>query len=343
VSALAGVPRPLAGVLGCLTAACAPAVVGVGFRTPFHRTAVGDLVNNERSFVVTALRQRMLEDLQIRNYSPNTVAAYIRRVAEFARHFGKSPELLGPEQIREYQLFLIKEKGVSLSSYIQTVCGLRFLYSNTLHIPMGIERIPLPRYERKLPIILSPTEVKLLLEAPKNLAYRTMLTTMYAAGPRVSEVAKLKVPDIDSGRGVIWIRGGKGRKDRQVLLPPKLLELLRVYWRWKRPQDWLFPGEKPDQPLTHKSIYLACKKAARDAGISKPVHPHSLRHAFATHLLEAGVNLRTIQILLGHSKLETTARYLHVANTAVRAIISPLELLDPLDIVPAARTFQPEQ
>ena len=141
MSALAGVPRPLAGVLGCLTAACAPAVVGVGFRTPFHRTAVGDLVNNERSFVVTALRQRMLEDLQIRNYSPNTVAAYIRRVAEFAKHFGKSPELLGPEQIREYQLFLIKEKGVSLSSYIQTVCGLRFLYSNTLHIPMGIEPV----------------------------------------------------------------------------------------------------------------------------------------------------------------------------------------------------------
>jgi len=165
----------------------------------------------------------MLEDLQIRNYAPGTVAAYIRGVAAFAKHFGKSPELLGPEQIREYQLHLIKEKGVSLSSYIQAVCGLRFLYTNTLHLQIGIERIPLPRHERKLPIILSPPEVKLLLEAPKNLGYRTMLTTMYAAGPRVSEVAKLKVPDIDSGRGVIWIRGGKGHKDRQVLLPPKLL------------------------------------------------------------------------------------------------------------------------
>src|SRR5262249_9466020 len=158
---------------------------------------------------MTPLRQRMLEDLQIRNYSPCTVTAYIRGVAQFAKHFGKSPELLGPEQIREYQLHLIKEKGVSLSSYIQTVCGLRFLYANTLHRPLAIERIPLPRYERKLPVILSPPEVKLLLAAPKDLRYQTMLTTMYAAGPRVSEVAKLKVPDIDSARGVIWIRGGK--------------------------------------------------------------------------------------------------------------------------------------
>lgn len=292
---------------------------------------------------MTSLRQRMLEDLQIRNYAPTTVAAYIRGVAEFAKHFGKSPELLGAEQIREYQLHLIKEKGVSLPTYIQAVCGLRFLYSNTLHLQVGIERIPLPRYEKKLPVILSPEEVKLLLAAPKNLGYRTILTTMYAAGPRVSEVARLRLPDIDSGRGVIWIRGGKGHKDRQVLLPPKLLELLRVYWRWKRPKDWLFPGGKPGQPISCESIFRACKKAAQDAGISKAVHPHSLRHAFATHLLEAGANLRTIQILLGHAKLETTARYLHVANTAVRSTISPLELLDPLDIVQAASTFLPER
>src|SRR6516165_7372457 len=158
---------------------------------------------------MTPLRKRMLEDLQIRNYSPNTVAAYIRRVAEFAKHFGKSPELLGPEEIREYQLYLIKEKGVSLSAYIQTVCGLRFLYSNTLHRSVSIDRIPLPRYEKKLPVILSPAEVQRLLETPKNLSHRTILTTMYAAGPRVSEVAMLKPPDIDSGRGVIWIRGAE--------------------------------------------------------------------------------------------------------------------------------------
>jgi site-specific recombinase XerD len=284
----------------------------------------------------------MLEDLQIRNYAPTTVAAYIRGVAEFAKHFGKSPELLGSEQIREYQLYMVKEKGVSLSSYIQAVCALRFLYSNTLHLAVSVDRIPLPRYEKKLPVILSPAEVKLLLEAPKNLAYRAMLTTMYAAGPRVSEVARLKVADIDSSRNVIWIRGGKGRKDRQTLVPPRLLELLRVYYRWKRPKEWLFPGEKPGQPITSKSIFLACKKAAEDAGISKSIHPHSLRHAFATHLLDAGVNLRCIQILLGHAKLETTARYLHVSDTAVRSTTSPLELLDPLDIVQAASTFQPK-
>jgi integrase/recombinase XerD len=242
---------------------------------------------------VTPLRRRMLEDLQIRNYAPTTIDAYIRSVAEFAKHFGKSPEVLGAEQIREYQLHLIKEKGVKQSSYIQAICGLRFLYTNTLHLQVGIERIPLPRYEKKLPVILSPPEVKLLLEAPKDLGYRTILTTMYAAGPRVSEVAKLKVPDIDSGRGVIWIRGGKGHKDRQTLLPPKLLELLRVYYRWKQPQDWLFPGGKPGQPISCESIFRACQKAAQDAGISKAVHPHSLRHAFATHLLEAGENLRT--------------------------------------------------
>jgi integrase/recombinase XerD len=291
---------------------------------------------------MTALRQRMLEDLQVRNYAPTTIAAYIRSVAEFAKHFGKSPELLGAEHIREYQLHLIKEKGVSLSVYIQTVCGLRFLYTNTLHLQIGIERIPLPRYEKKLPVILSPEEVKSMLAAPKNLQYRTILTTMYASGPRVSEVANLKVADIDSGRGVIWIRGGKGNKDRQALLPPKLLELLRVYWRWKRPKEWLFPGGKPGHPITTKSIFRACQNAALDAGISKAVHPHSLRHAFATHLLEAGVNLRSIQILLGHAKLETTARYLHVADTAVRSTTSPLELLDPLDIVQAAGTFPSE-
>ena len=284
----------------------------------------------------------MLEDLQIRNYAPTTVAAYIRNVAEFAKHFGKSPDLLGTEEIRAYQLYLIQQKKLSPSAYIQAVCALRFLYSNTLHLAVTIDRIPLPRYEKKLPTILSPEEVKRLLEAAKDLAYKTMLSTMYAAGIRVSEVAHLHVPDIDSSRGVIWIRSGKGHKDRQGLLPPKLLELLRAYFRWRRPNDWLFPGQKPGRPITCKAIFKACKQAAQAAGISKPVHPHSLRHAFATHLLDAGVNLRSIQILLGHSKLETTARYLHVTDTAVRSTTSPLELLDPLDILQAAGQPQPE-
>ena len=292
---------------------------------------------------MTTMRQRMMEDLQIRNYAPATVRAYIRGVANFAKHFGKSPDQLGAEQIREYQLFLIKEKGVALPTYIQIISGLRFLYTNTLHCQVPIGRIPFPRSEEKLPIILSREEVKALWDAPKNLGHRTILSTMYAAGPRISEVTHIRISDIDSSRKVIWIRGGKGRKDRQTLLPPKLLELLRCYWRCKRSPDWLFPGEKAGRPITCNAICLACKKAAQAAGISKAIHPHSLRHAFATHLLEAGVNLRNIQILLGHAKLETTARYLHVADTAVRSTTSPLELLDPLDMVKTASTFLVER
>jgi integrase/recombinase XerD len=235
--------RPLAGVLGCLTAACAPGIV-----TPSSGKFLVVWSKTKGAFVMTPLRKRMLEDLQIRNCSPHTVAAYIRRVAELAKHFGKSPEWLAPEEIREYQRYLIKDKTASLSAYIQTVCGLRFLYSNTLHRSVSIDRIPLPRYEKKLPVILSPAEVQHLLETPKNLSHRTILTTLYAAGPRVPEVATLKPSDMDSGSGVIWIRAGKGRKDRQTLLPPKLLELLRIYFRWKRPKQWLSPARNPISP-----------------------------------------------------------------------------------------------
>jgi site-specific recombinase XerD len=285
----------------------------------------------------------MLEDLQIRNYSPTTIRAYILQVAQFAKHFGKSPDQLGAEHIRAYQLFLVKEGRLSLSTYIQVVCALRFLYTHTLNRQVGIERIPFPRRERKLPIILSREEVKALLEAPPNLGHHTLLTTMYAAGPRVSEVARLQAGDIDSARHVLWIRAGKGRKDRQTLLPPRLLELLRSYWRWKRPGQWLFPSSQPDQPISVKAIFLACRNAARKAGITKAVHPHSLRHAFATHLLEAGCDIRKIQMLLGHAKLETTARYLYVADLAVRSTTSPLELLDPLDLVHAVQTIVPKR
>jgi len=276
----------------------------------------------------------MLEDLQIRNCSPITIRIYLHAMAEFAQHFGKPPDQLGAEHIRLYQLFLIKEKKVSLSTYIQVICALRFFYTHTLNQKISIERIPFPRGERKLPLILSREEVKALLEAPHNLRHRTLLAIMYGCGLRVAEVAQLKVSDIDPGRNVLWVRHGKGRKDRQTLLPPKLLELLRCYWRSQRPTDWLFPGADATQPLSSKAIFLACRKAAQQAGISKPVHPHLLRHAFATHLLEAGVNLRTIQILLGHANLETTARYLRVADVAIRSTPSPLESLESLDLIP---------
>src|SRR5271166_1203250 len=225
---------------------------------------------------MTALRQRMLEDRRIRNYAPTTVACYIRSVAEFAKHFNQAPDQLGPEEIRSWQLFLLNEKRVKLSTYIQAVCALRFFYRNTLHRKIEIDRIPLPRYEKKLPVILSKTEVKALLEAPRNLKHRAMLATMYGAGLRVSEVANLKVSDLDRHRRVIWVRGGKGRKDRQVMLAEPLREVLAAYWRWKRPTEWMFPGGNPGCPIGTNSIFQACRKAARKAGIAKPIHPHSL-------------------------------------------------------------------
>jgi site-specific recombinase XerD len=278
----------------------------------------------------------MLEDLQIRHYSPTTIRIYLHSIAEFAQHFHKPPDQLGPEHIRQYQLFLIKEKHASLSTCIQAVCALRFFYTHTLSRKIAIERIPFPRRERKLPLILSREEVKALLEAPRNLRQRTLLAVLYGSGLRVSEVTQLKASDIDSARNVLWVRHGKGRKDRQTLLPAKLLELLRCYWRTRRPIGWLFPGKDSTRPISAKAIFLACRKAAQRAGISKPVHPHLLRHAFATHLLESGVNLRTIQILLGHANLETTARYLQVADVSVRSTPSPLDSLD-LDLLSIQR------
>ena len=285
---------------------------------------------------MTPLRQRMLEDLQIRQYSRTTIRIYLHAVTEFAQHFGKPPDRLGAEHIRQYQLFLVKEKKVSRPTFIQMVCALRFFYCHTLNRKISMERIPFPRRERKLPLILSREEVKALLEAPGNLRNRTVLATLYGCGLRVAEVTQLKVSDIDSARNVLQVRHGKGRKDRQTLLPAKLLELLRCYWRNQRPTDWLFPSADATRPISAKTVFLACRKAAQKAGISKPIHPHSLRHAFATHLLEAGVNLRTIQILLGHANLETTARYLHVADVAVRTTASPLDSLD-LDLAPSPR------
>jgi site-specific recombinase XerD len=292
---------------------------------------------------MTALRKRMLDDLHIRNYAPTTVSSYVRSVAEFAKHFHKPPDQLGPEEIRSWQLFLLNEKRVKLSTYIQAVCGLRFFYGNTLNRKIDIDQIPLPRYEKKLPVILSKAEVKALLEAPKNLGHRAILATMYGAGLRVSEVTSLKVSDLDRERRVIWVRGGKGHKDRQVMLAEPLREVLAAYWRWKRPTDWLFPGERPGAHLSRETVFRNCRAAALAAGIAKPVHPHSLRHAFATHLLDEGVNLLVIQALLGHAHLKTTARYLHLSDTAIRSTRSPLEMLGSIDLVRSASTVPPER
>jgi integrase/recombinase XerD len=227
---------------------------------------------------MTALRQKMLADLQLRNYSQNTIAAYLRQVAAFARHFGKSPDQLGPSQVRDYQLFLVRQKKASWPVVIQTVAALRFFYRTTLGKEWMIDYIPHPRHTQRLPTVLSQAEVGVLLQAKLNLKHRALLTTIYAAGLRVSEVAHLLLTDIDSRRQLIHLREGKGQKDRLVMLSPHLLELLREYWQAYRPPRWLFPGDDPEQPIRTRSILRICKRAAEAAKIAKPVTPHVLRH-----------------------------------------------------------------
>ena len=277
--------------------------------------------------MMTQLRQRMLEELQRRNYSSGTIRLYLRHVAEFAQHFHHSPDQLGAEDIRQYQLFLIQEKKLAWSTYNQIVCALRFFYGKTLKRAFLLQEIPFPRKEQRLPLILSPEEVAWILQAPPHLKSRALLMTIYAAGLRRSEVARLRVSDIDSARMTISIHQGKGQKDRVVMLSPVLLETLRQYWRYEKPKEWLFPGKTPDQPIGGNTIFAIFHNAVRRAGITKNVSPHSLRHSFATHLLESGTDLRTIQMLMGHRSLKTTARYLHVSQQHVRKTTSPLDNL----------------
>ncbi|CAN5166856.1 tyrosine-type recombinase/integrase [soil metagenome] len=278
---------------------------------------------------MSPLRQRMSEDLRLRNYAPRTQQTYLAHVRRFALHVGRSPEELGPEEIRTYQLHLI-EKGVSWSLFNQAMCALRFLYTLTLGQPWRVEKIAHPRRPTRLPSVLSTGEVARLLEAVSNRKQRLVLMTIYAAGLRVSEAVHLRVEDIDSARMLIHVRQGKGGKDRQVMLSPLLLEELRAYWRFARPVHWLFPGQDPQQPLSVACVQRVCQKARRRAGIDKPVSPHTLRHSFATHRLEGGTDLRLIQSLLGHRSLSTTQRYLHLATHRIGTTASPLDRLPRL-------------
>jgi integrase/recombinase XerD len=273
------------------------------------------------------LRQRMIEDMQVRHLAPKTQLSYQQQVTAFARHFNKSPELLQPEDIRTYQVYLTREKKLSASSLTVATAALRFLYKVTLQKPWSIEQIPLPKMPQKLPVILSREEVAHLLECAAAGQPHAMLTTAYATGLRVSELTHLRLTDIDSQRMVIRVDQGKGQKDRYVMLSPRLLHALRAYWKQAHPRLWLFPGAAADQPIGKGAIEQACQKACQRAGIAKHITPHSLRHAFATHLLEAGTDLRTIQLLLGHRSLATTARYLKMAAQTVCAVRSPLDLL----------------
>jgi integrase/recombinase XerD len=291
---------------------------------------------------MTSLRQRMTEDMQVRNLAPNTQMSYVQQVSLFARHFMKSPETLGPEDIRAYQVYLTNEKKLAPGSILTAVAALRFLYKVSLKKDWNLEDvIPAPKKPQTLPVVLSPEEVLQFLDCVGGTMHRAILTTCYGAGLRISEAVRLTAPDIDSARMVIRVDQGKGRKDRYVMLSPRLLQILRDWWRVERPEQWLFPGEIPGRHISTEAVEQACQKACRRCPIPKPTTPHSLRHAFAVHLLESGTDVRTIQLLLGHRSLATTARYLRIATSKVCSTSSPLDLLPrPVQTDPKPATPQ---
>lgn len=276
---------------------------------------------------MTPLRQRMLEDMRLRNFSPETQRSYIHYVAAFANYFKRSPEELGVEAIREYQLHLIEERKLSPGSVNCFTAAAQFLYQTTLELPWSKAHFPRQHVPGKLPVVLSPTEVAIFFKHIGIIKLRAVLMICYGAGLRISEAVSLKVSDIDSSRMVIHVRGGKGAKDRYTMLSPALLELLRTYWRFHRPADWLFPAIKPHKHISAATVQQVCREAAHLAGFSKRVTAHTLRHSFATHLLENGADIRVIQSLLGHKRIGTTAHYTAVTRKTVASTASPLDAL----------------
>ncbi len=283
---------------------------------------------------MSPLRRRMIEDMTVRNMSPATQRSYLHAVKKFSRHFGRSPERLGLEDVRAFQVHLVSA-GISWPALNQTVCALRFFYGVTLGHADIPERIPYAREPRKLPVVLSADEVVRFLEAVPSLKTRAALTTAYAAGLRASETVGIKLADIDGERMVIRVEHGKGAKDRYVMLSAQLLRVLRTYWRLARPTHWLFPGRDASKPIDVQVLHAACRSARAAAGLAKRVTVHTLRHSFATHLLESGTDIRIIQVLLGHANLSSTARYTQVSNGLIRRTESPLDRLR-LEVVPPA-------
>ena len=281
---------------------------------------------------MTHLRQIMLEELRRRNFAESTTYTYIRTVEQFSQFFHRSPDRLGTEHIRQYQAHLLCQK-LSPNTVGQRLAALRFFYIRVLKRAWSIAETPYPKTVFRLPLVLSQEEVSQLIDAAETHFHRVLLMTLYATGARRKEAACLKVSDIDSQRMVIHIHGGKGRKDRDVMLSPKLLAALRIHWRTLRskPTEWLFPGGRwhtDKQHISTNSIWYACHRAAVRAGLAhKGIHPHTLRHSFATHLLEAGADLRSIQLLLGHRDLEETTIYLHLSHRYLNATGSPLDAL----------------
>ncbi|HEX9169274.1 MAG TPA: tyrosine-type recombinase/integrase [Roseiarcus sp.] len=275
---------------------------------------------------ISPLRQRLIDDMTARRFSEATRTDYVRHVRTFAAFLGRSPDTATSDDLRRFQLHMAQQQ-VSPWSINAAIAALRFFFTVTLERPDLVRPLRIVNEPRKAPVVLSQEEVARLLEAAPGLKYKTALSVAYGAGLRVSEVANLKVSDIDSERMTLRVEQGKGQRDRYVMLSPQLLELLRDWWRASRPQVWLFPGQNPINPMTPRQLNRAVHAAKDLAGIAKRVSPHTLRHSFATHLLEQGVDIRVIQVLLGHAKLETTALYTRVAVNTVRDIKSPLERL----------------
>jgi integrase/recombinase XerD len=276
---------------------------------------------------ISPLRQRMIDDMTIRNMAANTQKAYVRAVANFSKHFGKSPDKLTFEDVRAYQLYLVS-RGLQAATIIPVMCAIRFFYGTTLGRPNVAEHVPLARRADTLPAVLTREQVVRFLKAVPDLEMRTLFIVIYSAGLRVSEAVALTGRDIDSANMVIHVRQGKGRKDRYVMLSEQLLTILRSYWKAACLESVLFPGPDPKRPITVRSVQRACREAVRSAGLDPSVTVHTLRHSFATHLLEQGVDIRVIQDLLGHRHITSTTRYARVALNTIRKIQSPLELLN---------------
>ena len=274
---------------------------------------------------MNTLREKMLAELQLRGITPRTQTAYLREIANLEKYFKKSPEELGEEEVKEYLVHMLEDRGLSSGTYKYYAAGIKFLYRTTLNRGEVVEKIKYPKAKIKLPVVLDLSEVRTMLSVMENLKHRAVLTITYSAGLRVSETAHLKVTDIDSKRMMVRVRQGKGGKDRYTILSKTTLECLREYWRAYRPKDWLFEGQKEGSHLCYTSIRNIFVEAKERAGITKPVGPHSLRHAFATHLIEAGTSLHHVQLLLGHKSPKTTTVYLHVSKMNLAQVSSPLD------------------
>jgi integrase/recombinase XerD len=281
---------------------------------------------------ISPLRRRLMQDMSIRNLSPTTQRSYAHWVTKISRFYGRSPDRLDSEQIRAFQVDLVS-KGAAWATVNQAISALRFFYGITLQRTDLLERIPHARKPQTLPVVLSPDEIVQFLDAIPTPKFRALLATAYAAGLRVSEAARLKVAHIDSRRMLLRVEHGKGAKDRYVMLSTQLLEILRCYWRVARPVHWLFPGRDSDRPVDPKLVHAACRTACAVSGLSKRVTVHTLRHSFATHLLEGGTDIRIIQVLLGHRSLATTARYTRVSARTIQNTVSPLDRVT-LDVRP---------